>query len=208
MTSTGIVFPHQLFENSPLISACSTLYLVEEHLFFSQYNFHKQKIAFHRASLKFYETHLLSLGKEVIYINSQNPLSDVRELIPFLKKSGIQTILYIDPTDNWLEKRIRSSCHQHQLTATPFPSPLFLNLKIDIQDYFSGKKRMFQTDFYKAQRLNRNLLMESGQKPMGGQWTFDAENRLKYPKGKIPPKVKSLPKNPFYEEAAAYTKTN
>ena len=60
MSKTGIIFPHQLFEQSKLITKCDTIYLVEEWLFFKQYNFHKQKIAFHRASMKFYESYLQS----------------------------------------------------------------------------------------------------------------------------------------------------
>jgi deoxyribodipyrimidine photolyase-related protein len=66
----GVVFPHQLFEQSQLVSTCKTIYLVEEGLFFKQYNFHKQKIAFHRASRKYYTQYLQSKDIEVIYIDS------------------------------------------------------------------------------------------------------------------------------------------
>ena len=85
MRKTGIIFPHQLFEQNILISKCHIIYLVEESLFFNQYNFHKQKIAFHRASMKFYENYLQSKNCEVIYIDSFNELGDVRVLIPYLK---------------------------------------------------------------------------------------------------------------------------
>jgi len=69
MSSTGIIFPHQLFEQNILASKCETIYLVEEFLFFRQYNFHKQKIAFHRASMKFYERYLITKNIEVIYLD-------------------------------------------------------------------------------------------------------------------------------------------
>ena len=55
MSRIGIIFPHQLFEQNLLALKCDTIYLVEECLYFKQFNFHKQKIAFHRASMKFYE---------------------------------------------------------------------------------------------------------------------------------------------------------
>ena len=205
MKSTGIVFPHQLFENSILINSCSRIYLVEEYLFFQQYNFHKQKIAFHRASMKFYESYLLEKGIEVIYIESTNPHSDIRKLISFLKTAEFESIEYIDPVDNWLQKHIIESCLQHQILTKQFASPMFLNARDEIAQYFAGKKKMFQTDFYKAQRIKRNILIEKGEKPLGGKWSFDDENRLKYPKGKIPPKVKSLAVNSFYSEAISYT---
>ena len=42
--SIGIIFPHQLIEQSILASSCDTIYLVEEFLYFKHYNFHKKKI--------------------------------------------------------------------------------------------------------------------------------------------------------------------
>jgi deoxyribodipyrimidine photolyase-related protein len=60
MSKIGIIFPHQLFEHNLLAIKCDTIYLIEEWLYFRQYNFHKQKIAFHRASMKFYESYLQS----------------------------------------------------------------------------------------------------------------------------------------------------
>ena len=42
-TNTGILFPHQLFEESGILANCGTIYLVEEFLFFRQFQFHKQK---------------------------------------------------------------------------------------------------------------------------------------------------------------------
>ena len=66
--SIGIVFPHQLIEQSILASSCDTIYLVEENLYFKHYNFHKKKIAFHRASMKFYESYLQSKNTTVVYI--------------------------------------------------------------------------------------------------------------------------------------------
>jgi len=60
---------------------------------------------------------------------------------------------------------------------------------------------MFQTDFYKHQWLSRNILLTKNLKPINDKWTFDNENRLKYPKGKTPPKVDFVKPNDFYTEA-------
>ena len=205
MSSTGILFPHQLFEQNSLVSKCNTIYLVEEYLYFKQYNFHKQKIAFHRASMKFYEGYLQSKNIQVVYIDSFNELADVRKLIPYLKLQNIHAFEYIDTSDYWLEQRIRKACRTYNLVANKNRSPLFLNSSEKIASWFSGKKRMFQTDFYKHQRQSRNLLLDNNQKPIGGKWTYDDENRLKYPKGKTPPKVDFPKLNAFYAEAIAYT---
>jgi len=204
--TTGIVFPHQLIEDSPLISTCSTIYLIEEYLFFKQYKFHKQKIAFHRASMKCYQTFLESKGIQVEYIESINILSDIRNLIPHLKSKNITQFAYIDTTDNWLEKRIQETSIALSLTYIKYNSPLFINSTDEIQHYYQNKKRLFQADFYKQQRIKKSILIDNQSNPIGGKWSFDEDNRLKYPKGKTPPTIKSLELNPYYEEAISYTK--
>ena len=208
MSKTGIIFPHQLVEQSTLVSTCDTIYLVEEWLYFKQFNFHKQKIAFHRASMKFYENYLQSKKIKVIYIDSTNELANIKNLIPYLKKSGVDAFDYIDTTDYWLEQRISKACSNSSIKATKNRSLLFLNSSEEITTFFSDRKRMFQTDFYKYQRQSRNILLEQNQKPLGGKWTYDDENRLKYPKGKTPPKVDFLKPNLFYKEAISYTNKN
>lgn len=47
------------------------------------------------------------------------------------------------------------------------------------------KKTYFQTDFYTSQRKSRNILLEKDGKPLGGRWTYDADNRSKFPKKKL-----------------------
>ncbi len=206
MNRTGIVFPHQLFEESILISTCDTIYLVEERLFFTQYNFHKQKIAFHRASMKFYESYLQSKNCKVVYIDSFTEIADIRKLIPYLKKTGVDALEYIDTSDEWLEKRIYQAAKANEVVLKKNETPLFLNSSKQNTIYFSDKKKMFQTEFYKHQRISRGILVDNKQKPIGGKWTFDDENRLKYPKGIKPPTTNFLPPNTFYSEAAVYTK--
>ena len=204
----GLVFPHQLFEHNPLFKKCDTIYLSEEYLFFKQYNFHKQKIAFHRASMKFYESYMQAQNINVVYIDSFSELSDIRKLVEYLHASGTTEFEYIDTTDYWLEQRIEKACKTHRVKAKKNSSLLFLNSVDEIASYFDEKRRMFQTDFYKHQRQIRNVLLEKNGKPIGGKWTYDDENRLKYPKEKIPPKIKRLAPNSFYLEAVTYTNTN
>ena len=203
--NTGILFPHQLFKQNVITSTCDTIYLVEEYLFFKHCNFHKQKIAFHRASMKFYENYLEEKKINVIYIDSFHELSDVRKLIPYLKTQGVDTLTYIDTSDCWLEKRISKACKENKVDILKQQTPLFLNSTEEIATYFADRKRMFHTDFYKHQRVSRNILTAEQNKPLGGKWTFDDENRLKYPKGKTPPKVEFLKPNTFYTEAFTYT---
>ena len=109
MKQVNILFPNQLFQKSPLFENNAPFYLVEEFLFFKQYPFHKQKIAFHRATMKRYADFLQNeKNLEVHYVASTDKISDIRDLVPALKLLGVDHIHYIDPVDNWLQKNINT----------------------------------------------------------------------------------------------------
>lgn len=197
-----IIFPPQLFEQSPLMEIEGTFLLIEEFLFFNQYSFHKQKLAFHRASMKFYEHFLKEKGFDVIYISSDQKESDIRTIGTFLAKNNFEHIHYIDPTDQWLEQRLLGlkgvNFHKHE-------SPLFLNTTADNAKFFrTDKKSFFQTTFYIDQRKKFNILLAPNNEPLGGKWSFDHDNRKKYPKGKTPPPSYFPEKSDFWLEAIEY----
>jgi len=107
------------------------VYLIEEFLFFNHYKFHKQKIAFHRATMKTYQDYLQSLGKKVHYIDALSDTYDVRILIPKLIKNGLKDLHIIDPNDNWLEKHINGV--SKDIEVTWYDNPLFINTKNKLQ---------------------------------------------------------------------------
>lgn len=207
MKKIGIVFPHQLFTQSAWFSEVDELYLSEEFLFFRQYEFHKQKIAFHRASMKSWESGMVDSEANIHYIDAQDERSDVRILIKRLTETYPNFELHtIDPTDNWLSKHISHACETNQVQHIQHESPLFLNRKIELESFFKpSKKSFFQTSFYKQQRSKLNLLLEADGEPVGGKWTYDSDNRKKYPKGKVPPPIQFPDANETWIEAVEYT---
>jgi len=200
----NLIFPHQLFAKSPIIKNGHKILLVEEYLFFLQYKFHKQKIAFHRATMKTYQDYLEKKGLEVEYIESSEKHADLRVLIKKLKKQKITELHVVDPVDYWLEKRLHAA--QPSIELKLYDSPLFLNTREDLSKFFrADKKSFFQTTFYKQQRKKRNILMDDIGEPIGGKWTYDSDNRKKYPKGKTPPTIKFPSSTDTWEEAVSYT---
>lgn len=208
MKTASLVFPNQLFEHNPAVIKTNLVYLVEESLFFKQYNFHKQKLAFHRASLKFYQDYLKKEKKQVVSVESNSELSDIRKLVPHLKKKGIDEIYFTEVVDDWLEKRIVTSAELSGLKIQQFKSPMFLNSKDDLTEFFKGRKRYSQTDFYIHQRKKLNILIDDDKTPVGVKWTYDSDNRLKYPSNKKPPKVNFPAINKYSREASAYVEKN
>jgi deoxyribodipyrimidine photolyase-related protein len=106
MSEAVIIFPHQLFKNNPALQAGKPVYLVEEWLFFRQYNFHQHKILLHRSSMKFYEDYLVTQNCAVHYIDSNDALHEVGALIAHLARQQMKRIAIVDVADNWLLKRI------------------------------------------------------------------------------------------------------
>jgi len=206
MNKAKLIFPHQLFESNPLCAAEGAIYLIEEFLFFRQYNFHQQKIAFHRATMKSYEQYLKEHGQEVHYISCTEPKSDVKLLVQHLHQIGIQSLVAVDPVDDWLSRRLMSHCRKFGIELQILESPMFLNTNKDLEHFFkASKKKLFQTEFYKQERIRQNILIDNDGGPIGGQWTFDVDNRKKYPKGKAVAKVNFPKENKWHQEAKSYT---
>lgn len=202
--SVTLIFPHQLFENHPALQKNRKVYLVEEWLFFRQYTFHKQKLILHRASMQCYKNWLLQNQYEVSYIETGSRQDDCRQLISTLAKQKVTEIHVAAVADNWLLNRMQSACRRNKITLYFHDSPNFLNTPENCSAYFNKKRQYFQTDFYTWQRKQRNILLENNGKPVGGKWSFDADNRQRFPKnGKAP--ILPLPEeNPYITEARNY----
>ena len=208
LTQVSIILPHQLFKEHPAIQSNRPIYLIEEWHFFNQYQFHKEKLVLHRASMKFYEQFLIEHKFVVNYIESIETQNRIELLINQLHANKVQHIHIVDPVDSWVLKKITTTCKKYKIELTIYDSPNFLNTINQVADFFSKKKTYFQTDFYTWQRKSRNILLEKDGKPMGGKWTYDADNRAKFPKKEIAPKLPSVPSNKYIVEAQKYILQN
>lgn len=193
VSAITVVFPHQLFKEHPAVKPGRPVYLIEEELFFSQYDFHQKKLLLHRASMRYYKERLEKKGYTVQYIEAASPQSRIAEAINALPKT-VAEVHCADVTDDWLQRRLEKACAERGLGFIRHRTPYFVNGTNDLAGYFEGRPTYFQTDFYIAQRRQRNLLLEADGSPVGGRWTYDDENRLRFPKGQRPPAF-TLPNN-------------
>ena len=195
------IFPHQLFRQHPGLDKNRTVILIEDHLYFSQYKFHKQKLVLHRASLKRYETDLQQQGFHTHYIESAN--ADLGKLLQRLKNDGIHTIHYVEVTDYLLDRRLTRFAKRHAIQRTTYPSPDFINTTELNSALMKGEKRYLMANFYIKQRKRLNILVED-ESPVGGKWSFDTENRQRIPKGISLPSVFIPKESDFVKEAKDY----
>lgn len=208
MKCVSLIFPHQLFW-PPIVSDKSIpIYLIEEHLFFREVRFHKQKIIFHRASMKAYCQRLSNEGFVVKYIESDQSQSDIRSLIENLKNQDVKSLVFYDPVDDWLSCRIVKTAKAAKMELQIQETPAFINSSTINQDYLKQGKRFFQNDFYIHQRKRLEVLMEPNGTPVGGKWNFDHDNREKFPKDAVLPYVKKPSRPIFINEALKYVQIN
>jgi deoxyribodipyrimidine photolyase-related protein len=199
----SLVFPNQLFEESIIHDLNLDTYIIEENLFFKHFNFHKQKLVFHRSSMIHYKNFLEDLDINVNYIESSEEISDIRKFILSLE-NDIDKIHLINPIDNYLERRIKSSCEKKRIQSVLYENPSFINNEELMKKFFrEDKKKFFHMNFYKEQRIDLGILIDNGN-PEGGKWSYDDMNRMRFPKDKEPPKISYSEENIIYKEAKAY----
>ena len=58
---------------------------------------------------------------------------------------------------------------------------MFLNSRKEFKNYLNIAKKPLMANFYKIVRKKYNILMDDD-KPRGGKWSYDSENRKKLPK--------------------------
>ena len=180
MTSAQIVFPHQLFVEHLDVDPGTLLVLVEPDLFFRQLPFHTHKLVLHRATMKAFEERLQARGLSTVYVETSAEGSTHDRLVDALH--GLTSVTVYDVVDDWLERDLRKVCAEAHVDLTFLETPNFLTTREEISQLFDGVRQPRMQHFYERQRRRLDLLMD-GDRPRGGRWSYDTENRKKLPKG-------------------------
>ena len=205
MNQISIIFPNQLFRNSPILKLNCEILMIEDSLFFGNDKFyklinHKNKLVFHKASMLAYKKYLESLGYKVLYSENKTNFSTVDYLSKYLGNK-YQIINIINPHDFLIMKRINRFVKLNNLNLKVFKSPMFITNE-DLRDSFkSNPKKPLMGRFYENQRRSQKILVNSDGSPQGGKWSFDELNRKKLPKNINSPEIPKLPKNKFVIKA-------
>ena len=214
-SAIAAVFPHQLFADFGWIRPAQRVLLIEDSLFFGDARypatFHKQKLWLHRATMRRYEGVLKKSGVDVVYVE-YSPNDTLTQQLSSAVGTGdashVSQLCTLDPVDFILESRIRAAAAKLGWELTVLPNPGFLNTREDNTSFRAGKTRWFNADFYKHQRQRLGVLLDDKGGPVGGQWSFDADNRKKIPpnvlKTEVPPLATVRKRDRFDTEAVEY----
>ncbi len=144
MNKINLVFPNQLFENSPLDLNNNKSYIIEHDIFFKKFNFHKQKLLLHRSSMMFYFNYLKSKKYHIEYIENSNKFSDLEILFKKFNDEMVTFVNICDSFDNSLTNRIKHLSNTYKIKLNIEKTPSFLTSDILSENFFkSSKKKIF-----------------------------------------------------------------
>ena len=201
-----IILPNQLFQTKIIKKvikehSIKKILLVEEPRYFTDFKFHKLKLAYHRATMKKYFSKIKKI-KDSLYVDFKNVNS-------CYEKNKKNKIIVFNPIDHKLESKLKKIFKKNLIIID---NPNFLltvkDVKENIDLFYDKEKNKFSHDkFYKFQRKKLNILISDG-KPTGGKWSYDGMNREPLKKNtNIPSNPKRI-NNKYTIEAIEYVKKN
>jgi deoxyribodipyrimidine photolyase-related protein len=203
MTTARLVFPHQLFATHLDVDPGTLVVLVEPDLFFRQLPFHLHKLVLHRATMRSFEGRLRDAGLTTAYVATSAEASSDERLLEVLRGHDVDTVTAYDVVDDWLDRDLRAVCRRAGAELTVEETPNFLTSREEIAETFDGVKQPRMQHFYERQRRRLDLLMD-GDRPVGGRWSYDTENRKKLPKDVPVPDPPRATRTDHVREAIAW----
>lgn len=203
-----VVFPHQLFESLLDEPRGTRFVLVEDDLLFRHQPFHAQKLVLHRASMRLFASRLRDSGFDVDVIETDARRKTRTRLTEYLREAAPDEVRLHDVVDDWLLRDVRKAFADAKVDLAPEDieeTPNFLTSRAQIAEWF-GEHRARMASFYEWQRQRLDVLVEGAghDKPVGGRWSFDTENRKKLPKKHPVPARAPVERLPEVDEAIAW----
>ncbi len=168
-------------------------FLAEDYGLCTYERHHKHKILLFLSAMRSYRDELKKKKFEVSYIGIEDKIfkeSYENKIMKVVNDLKIKEVSIFEIEDKNFELRLKDLFLKLKIKFNYLKSPMFLNSRRDFKNYLLSTKKPFMANFYKKQRINHKILIDSNGKPTGGKWSFDEENRKKIPKNlKLPDKL-------------------
>ena len=141
---------------------------------------HAQKILAIFAAMRDFARHLREAGHKVHYVtinNASNRQSICANLDALAAHYHAAAVEYQAPDEWRLDEQLY---HHGRGAAIPWrmvDSDHFYTARNHAADIFTGRKQWLMEFFYRKMRVEHRVLMADANKPLGGQWNFDHDNR-------------------------------
>lgn len=140
---------------------------------------HKKKIAFIFSAMRHFAEELAAAGWRVSYTrltDTDNAGSLGGEVKRALCHYGALGVIVTEPGEYRLKEEIQTWPEKLDVDVQCVEDTRFLASHAEFQNWAQGRKQLRMEYFYRDMRRKTGLLMQ-GERPEGGKWNFDAENR-------------------------------
>jgi len=203
-----LVLGNQLFDPVfwPKALKPDIVFIREDRQLCTYFPFHTHKIVLFLAAMRTYVDGLRSLGFRVVYddLDTHPTQRYTDRLAQLVQDYGITHVSYFEIEDHFFEFEITSVLRS--VSTTIINTPMFLTPRIEFESYLSSTKKPFMKTFYEQQRRRFGILVAPNGQPVGGQWSFDAENRKPMPKSIIPPALPAIIHSPHVSDVIQVVK--
>ena len=173
---------------------------LDEDLGLSTYEkHHKLKLYLFLCSMREYKDELQLNNIKVHYFKLDERKANqpyVELLKSFIKKHQPPSVHIFEVEDKEFEKVLLEGLKDNNINYKIHQSPMFLFSREEFDSFAKDKKLLRMANFYQQGRKKFNILMDDQNKPIGGKWSFDEENRKKIPASSVilrRPSTKSQP---------------
>ncbi len=145
---------------------------------------HVQKIIGIFAAMRDFAGQLAAQGHRVHYLKIDD--ADNRQSLPanldcLIERYQAQRFEYQLPDEWRLDQQLRQYCQSLAIASRACDSEHFYTQRDDAAQLFGAQPHWLMEKFYRRMRVKHGVLLDDTQRPLGGQWNFDHDNRKAWP---------------------------
>ena len=148
--------------------------------------YHKKKLIYLLSSMRHFALECADIGFPVLYHSTKGHYDD--GLIEVIEQSKSQELVFMTPSEWDTRERVKSVKEKFKNRVQEIDNGFFLANAEEYKEKISPGYRMEY--FYRDIRRMTGYLMD-GEKPEGGEWNYDDENRKKLPENITTPEWSS-----------------
>ena len=185
MKTLFVILGNQLFDPKILRNlSCSDVFMAEDFDLCTYEKHHKLKLYLFLCAMREYkdELELKNIVVHYHHLNKRKAKQSYLDcLVEYVQINNIDQINLFEIEDKVFEKILLDGLKIKNIKFKIHQSPMFLFSRKEFDSFAKDKKLLRMANFYQLGRKKFNILMDEQNKPIGGKWSFDEENRKKIP---------------------------
>lgn len=145
---------------------------------------HKQKIVLILSAMRHFAAELADAGYRVDYVRLDDPDNSgsfAGEIERAIQRHDPPAVFVTHPGEHRVLAALQALASAVAIPIDILEDDRFLSASAEFANWADSRREMRMEFFYRHMRIATGLLMD-GDKPVGGQWNYDADNRKPWPR--------------------------